>query len=82
MKRSNWRKKLTKKEAWQLKRYDQQIATQIGAVAAHPRNRELAATLALLKHERYLLQSKAAARLKRERQGCKSRWPLSSGATL
>jgi hypothetical protein len=70
-----WRAEMTADEMRLLKRYDRQIATQIATVAAHPKNRELLAALALLKYERYLLQSKAAARLKRRKQGCRSRWP-------
>jgi hypothetical protein len=77
-KRNGWRAEMTADEMLLLKRYDRQIATQTATVAAHPKNRELLATLALLKYERYLLQSKAAARLKRKKQGARSRWPLAA----
>jgi hypothetical protein len=73
-KRNDWRKKLTRNETWQLEHLERQIAVQVGAVAANQDNVDLLATLCLLKHRRYQLQSKAAARLKRQRQGRKSRW--------
>ena len=61
----DWRDTLSDDELLQLAKLDGHIDIQTAAVAAHPGNNELLATLALLKHRRYLLQSKAAQRLKR-----------------
>ena len=61
----DWRSELTSGEMLRLKRLDEQIAMQSSAVEVNPDNQDLVATLALLKYKRYLLQSKAAARLKR-----------------
>jgi hypothetical protein len=74
----NWRTELTKNEAWWLERLERQIAVQTAAVRALPDNPDLVATLCLLKHRRYQIQSRAGARLKRWKQGSKPRWALAA----
>ena len=71
MQKDRWRSELTEGEALRLKRFDQQIAMQTTAVDANPDNHDLVAMLALLKYKRYLLQSKAAQRLKRRKPDAK-----------
>jgi hypothetical protein len=67
MRKSGWQSGLDTHERAALARLDRQIAIQTSAVQSTAGNTELRETLTLLKYERYLLQSKAAARVKRKR---------------
>jgi hypothetical protein len=72
MPKYDWRSELTDGETLRMERYDQQITMQTAAVEANPDNQDLMATLVYLKYQRYLLQSKVAARLKRRKPNVKS----------